>query len=54
MQPGNQAVRDPVCQMTVSPDQYMTTHLGMDFAFCSQQCGERFLANSHLQHWSAG
>ncbi len=41
-------VRDPVCQMLVTQDQHAITYQGMDFAFCSQQCQERFLANPHL------
>lgn len=48
MRPRSDKVRDPVCRMTVSPDQYVITYLGMDVAFCSQQCKERFLANPHL------
>ncbi|MCO6414519.1 MAG: YHS domain-containing protein [Thiogranum sp.] len=45
---GNEKVEDPVCQMQVPPDQNAVHYLGMDFAFCSQQCKERFLANPHL------
>ncbi len=48
MGPGSEKVKDPVCQMLVAPDQYAITYLGMDFAFCSQQCKERFLANPRL------
>jgi YHS domain-containing protein len=43
-----ETVKDPVCQMLVPPDQYAVNYLGMDFAFCSQQCKDRFLANPHL------
>jgi len=41
-------VLDPVCQMMVDPDQNAITYEGMHFAFCSEQCKERFLANPHL------
>jgi len=40
--------KDPVCNMIVSAGQYAIDYLGMHFAFCSQQCKERFLANPHL------
>jgi YHS domain-containing protein len=43
-----ETVKDPVCQMLVPPDQYAVNYLGMDVAFCSQQCKDRFLANPHL------
>lgn len=39
--------KDPVCGMQVDAEQYATEYLGMRFAFCSQQCRERFLANPH-------
>jgi YHS domain-containing protein len=45
---GSEKVKDPVCQMLVSPDQNAIHYEGMDFAFCSLQCRERFLANPHL------
>jgi len=45
---GNEKVKDPVCHMWVTPDQYAINYQGMDFAFCSQQCKDRFLANPHL------
>lgn len=48
MGPGSEKVKDPVCQMLVSPDQNTINYQGMDFAFCSPQCKERFLANPHL------
>jgi len=41
-------VKDPVCEMWVAPDQNTVNYQGMHFAFCSQQCKERFLANPHL------
>jgi len=39
---------DPVCGMPVTPDQHALTFQQMHFAFCSDQCRERFLANPHL------
>lgn len=48
MRQGSDKVKDPVCQMLVAPDQNAITYLGMDFAFCSPQCKDRFLANPHL------
>lgn len=48
MGPGSEKVKDPVCQMLVAPDQYAINYQGVDFAFCSQQCQDRFLANPHL------
>jgi YHS domain-containing protein len=48
MIPGSEKMKDPVCQMLVPPDQYAINYQGMDFAFCSQQCKARFLANPHL------
>ena len=41
-------VKDPVCEMWAVPEQNAVNCLGMRFAFCSQQCKERFLANPHL------
>lgn len=41
-------VKDPVCGMRVSPEQNAITYQEMPFAFCSEQCRERFLANPHL------
>lgn len=48
MGPGSEKVKDPVCKMLVAPDQNAINYLGIDFAFCSQQCKDRFLANPHL------
>ncbi|MCO6412261.1 MAG: YHS domain-containing protein [Thiogranum sp.] len=48
MGPGSEKVKDPVCKMLVAPDQYAINYQGLDFAFCSQQCKDRFLANPHL------
>lgn len=39
---------DPVCGMEVKPHQNETIYLDMHYAFCSQQCRDRFLANPHL------
>ncbi len=41
-------VQDPVCDMMVDPGQLAVTHLGMHFAFCSEQCRQRFLSNPNL------
>ena len=48
MGPGSEKVKDPVCHMLVPPDQNALNYQGMDFAFCSQQCKDRFLADPHL------
>lgn len=48
MKPDSEKVKDPVCHMWVAPHQYAINDQGMDFAFCSQQCQDRFLANPHL------
>lgn len=48
MGPGSEKVKDPVCRMLVAPEQNAINYQGMDFAFCSWQCKERFLANPHL------
>lgn len=39
---------DPVCGMRVSRDAFAVEHLGIHYAFCSQQCQDRFKANPHL------
>ena len=41
-------VKDPVCHMVVSEASFATQHEGIAYAFCSQQCKDRFLANPHL------
>ncbi len=41
-------VKDPVCGTMVDQQQNEIVYLTMHFAFCSQQCKERFLANPHL------
>lgn len=40
--------KDPVCHMQVSASSFDTEYSGMTFAFCSEQCRDRFLANPHL------
>ncbi len=41
-------IEDPVCGMQVSRDSFAMEHLGIHYAFCSQQCQDRFKANPHL------
>ena len=41
-------IEDPVCGMQVSRDSFAMEHLGIHYAFCSQQCQDRFEANPHL------
>ena len=41
-------IKDPVCGMAVPADQYPLTFRQMHFAFCSEQCRERFLRNPGL------
>lgn len=41
-------VIDPVCGMRVQPTQLSLEYMQMHFAFCSEQCRERFLANPGL------
>lgn len=41
-------VQDPVCGMVVDPNQLQTHYLNMQFAFCSRQCQQRFVAHPHL------
>ncbi|MGE5319453.1 MAG: YHS domain-containing protein [Hyphomicrobiaceae bacterium] len=41
-------LKDPVCGMSVSRDSFAMEHLGIHYAFCSQQCQDRFKANPHL------
>jgi len=38
----------PVCHMQVPSDQLALVYQGMHFAFCSEQCRERFEATPHL------
>lgn len=39
---------DPVCVMVVDPQQFLAHCLGMQVAFRSLQCQQRFVANLHL------
>ena len=39
---------DVVCGMDISSDDIGTDHLGIRYAFCSQQCLQRFLSHPHL------
>lgn len=48
MDTGERKVQDPVCDMMVDPDQLPVTYLGIHFAFCSEQCRQRFLSNPNL------
>lgn len=41
-------VKDPVCGMDVAPTQFETIFEGLHYAFCSEQCRQRFVANPHL------
>jgi len=41
-------VKDPVCGMDVAPTQLETVYEGIRYAFCSEQCRQRFIANPHL------
>jgi YHS domain-containing protein len=41
-------VKDPVCGMEVAPAQFETAYEGLHYAFCSEQCRQRFLSNPHL------
>jgi len=41
-------VKDPVCGMDVDPAQLETVYEGIHYAFCSEQCRQRFIANPHL------
>lgn len=44
----NKLVRDPVCHMQVPAVSFAMEYLGINYAFCSEQCRDRFLANPHL------
>lgn len=47
-------VRDPVCGMLVELDQRVFEFQGLRFAFCSQQCRDRFESNPHIYIGQAG
>ncbi|MDZ4142454.1 MAG: YHS domain-containing protein [Methylotenera sp.] len=40
--------KDPVCGMVVDAHKIEIVYAGIHFAFCSNQCRERFEANPHL------
>ncbi|MDP1925275.1 MAG: YHS domain-containing protein [Thiobacillus sp.] len=40
--------KDPVCGMDVAPAQLETIYEGIHYAFCSEQCRQRFVANPRL------
>ncbi len=44
----DEAVIDPVCGMRVGPDDRVVEYRGMRFAFCSEQCRERFRTHPGL------
>ena len=44
----NDSRLDPVCGMEVPAHQNETVYLGIHYAFCSQQCLDRFTAHPHL------
>lgn len=46
--------RDPVCEMIVPEKEYAIEYRGMHFAFCSEQCRERFQETPHLYIGNAG
>ncbi len=39
---------DPVCHMEVPTTSHACEYEGIQYAFCSEQCRERFLANPRL------
>ena len=46
--PKETKVKDVVCEMMVDPGSYPAHYQGCDYAFCSEQCLERFEAHPHL------
>ncbi|BBP02327.1 YHS domain-containing protein [Sulfuriferula nivalis] len=44
----NDDTNDPVCGMLVKPDSFAMEYLDIHYAFCSQQCRDRFCANPRL------
>jgi YHS domain-containing protein len=44
----SETVEDYVCHMRVAPDSFPAELSGVKYAFCSEQCRERFLANPHV------
>ena len=41
-------VKDPVCGMEIPAAQFETVFEGLRYAFCSEQCRQRFAAHPHL------
>jgi YHS domain-containing protein len=41
-------IKCPVCHMQVASDRLTLVYQGMHFAFCSEQCRERFRTTPHL------
>lgn len=44
----------PVCHMNVEKGSFFLEYEGLSYAFCSEQCQERFVANPHLYVGRAG
>jgi len=44
----NETVKDPVCHMPVQTTSFPTEYAGIHYAFCSEQCHDRFRSNPHL------
>jgi len=44
----NDRMRDPVCGMQVDQDSFAIEYMEIHYAFCSQQCLDRFKATPHL------
>lgn len=43
-----ESLKDPVCGKDVHVGETSTVFLGIEYAFCSEQCRDRFLAYPHL------
>lgn len=41
-------IQDPVCGMMADAKKIAVEYLGIHYAFCSEQCRDRFTANPHL------
>lgn len=48
MKHNEEKVKDPVCGMMVDPSSLAVEYMQLPFAFCSEQCRERFLTNPGL------
>lgn len=44
----NTTAKDPVCGMDVDPQKFRIEYAGIHYAFCSEQCQQRFADNPHL------